>query len=105
MKSEDQDTNSKLLEWSERKFQGKVNEKISSDISLTQESLETKIEKVKKVLENIFSLYTKLCDSTLFTQETSHRIMKLERNLKVTGMKLPQNPVQSEQHFHTLLHS
>ena len=29
------DTNFKLLEWSERKFQGKVNEKISSEITLS----------------------------------------------------------------------
>ena len=30
------DTNIKLLEWSERGFQHKVNEKISSEIALTQ---------------------------------------------------------------------
>ena len=65
--NEDIDTNVKLLEWSKRKFQGKVNEKISSDIALIQVALETKVEDVKKILENIFSLYTKLCDPTLFT--------------------------------------
>ena len=37
--NEDQDTNAKLLEWSERKFQGKENEKISGDIALTQVEL------------------------------------------------------------------
>ena len=105
VKNEDQDTNAKLMEWLERKFQGKVNEKISSDIALTQVALATKIEKVKKVLENIFSLYTKLCDPTLFTQDTSHRILSLERNLKFSGMKLLQNPAQSEKHFDTLLQS
>ena len=31
----DLDTNSKLIEWSERKFQGKMNEKISSEIVLS----------------------------------------------------------------------
>ena len=79
------------MEWSEKKIQGKVNEKISSEITLSQVELATKIEKVKKVLENIFSLYTKLCDPTLFTQETSQRILSLERNLKISGMQLPQN--------------
>lgn len=65
----DLDTNVKLLEWSEKNFQNKVNEKISSGILLPQVELETKIESVKKVLERIFSLYTKLCNPTLFTQE------------------------------------
>ena len=55
------------MEWSERKFQGKINEKISSDIALAQVDLENKIEKVKTILENIFSLYKKLCDFTFFT--------------------------------------
>ena len=64
--NEDLDTNAKILEWSEKKFQGKVNEKISSDIVLNQVALATKVEDMKKVLENIFSLYTKLCNPSLF---------------------------------------
>ena len=59
------------MEWSEKNFHGKVNEKIASEIALSQVELENKIEKVKEVLENIFSLYKKLCDFTYFTQETS----------------------------------
>ena len=74
--NEDLDTNEKLLEWSENKFQGKVNEKISSEIAL-QVELATKVEDVKKVLKNIFSLYTKLCNPTLFTQETRSHILSL----------------------------
>ena len=53
--NEDLDTTAKLLEWSKRKFQGKVNEKIFGEIALTQVALATKIEEVKKILENIFS--------------------------------------------------
>ena len=67
MQSEDHDTNAKLMEWSEKKFQAKVNEKISSEIELSQVELAKKIAKVKEVLENIFSLYTKLCDPSIFT--------------------------------------
>src|SRR5271155_2009099 len=66
--NEDQETNVKLMEWSEKKFQGKVNEKIASEIALSQVELAKVIEKVKKVLENIFSLYKKLCDFSYFTQ-------------------------------------
>ena len=47
MTSEDQDANAKLLEWFDRKFQAKVNEKISSEIALSQVELANKIEKVK----------------------------------------------------------
>ena len=87
--NEDQDANAKLLECSTKKFQAKVNEKISNDIALSQVELAIKIENVKKVLENIFSLYTKLCDPTLFTQEASHIILILQRNFNILGMQLP----------------
>ena len=69
--NEDHDTNVKLMEWSKRKFQRKVNEKIYGDIALSQVELEKKLERVKIVLGNIFSLYKKLCDFSKFTQETS----------------------------------
>ena len=60
---------------------------------------------MKEVLVNKFSLYTKLCDPSIFTQETSQRIMSLERNLKISGMQLPKDPTQSEKNFHTMLHT
>ena len=75
---EEQETNVKLMEWSEKKFQGKVNEKISSDMALSQVELAKKIEKIKTLLDNVFSLYKKLCDFSYFTQETSQRILSLE---------------------------
>ena len=48
--NEDVETNAKFLEWSEKKFQMKVNEKISSEIALSQVELAKKVEKVKAVL-------------------------------------------------------
>ena len=59
--------------------------KISSDIALSQVELATKIEQVKKVLGNILSLYTKLCDPSLFTQEVGKKIHNLEDNLKASN--------------------
>ena len=81
IKDEDLDSNFKLLEWSQRKFHTKVLEKISSDIALRQVDLATKMESVKKVLENIFSLYTKLCDVNLFTREVQRAIDQLQGDL------------------------
>ena len=83
----------------------KVNEKISSEIALTQVELAKKIEKVKIVLENIFSSYLKLCKSSYFTQETSQKILSLEGNLKVSSSQLPINLAQSEKHFSAFLHT
>ena len=71
MNNEDHDTNAKLMEWSENKFQAKVNQNISNDIILGQVDLAKKLDRVKVVFGNIFSLYTKLCDFSNFTQETS----------------------------------
>ena len=52
--NEDLDTNANLIEWSEKKFQNKVNEKISGDLIVTKVRLETKVEEIKKILKNIF---------------------------------------------------
>ena len=60
--NEDHDTNAKLMEWLEKKFQGKVNQKIANDIILGQVDLAKKLDRVEIVLGNIFSLYSKLCD-------------------------------------------
>ena len=93
------------MKCSERKFQGKFNQKISNDITLAQVDLAKKLDRIKVVLGNIFSLYNKLCDFSNFTQETSQRIMSLERNLKISSMQLPTNPAQSEKHFTQTLHT
>ena len=66
--------------------------------------LEKKVEKVKVVLENILSLYSKLYDPSIFTQETSQRIMSLERNLKISSIQLPKDLARSEKHFQTTLY-
>ena len=58
------------MQWSEKKFQGNVNQKISNDIALAQVDLAKKLDRVKIVLRNLFSLYNKLCDFSNFTQET-----------------------------------
>ncbi len=91
------------MEWSEKKFQNKVNERISSEIALKQVALEAKVEDVKKVLENIFSLYIELCNPTLLTQETRSHFLNLESQISASSARLPTNPAYSEKHFTTLL--
>lgn len=103
--SEDHDTDAKLMECSESKFQGKVNEKIYGDISLSKVELAKKVEKVKIVLRNIFFVYNKLCDFSSFTQDVSQRILSLERNLKISSTQLPTNLAQSEKYFSQSLHT
>ena len=89
----------------EKKFQNKVNEKISSDIALTHVVLVTKIDGMKKVLENIFSLYTKLCKPTLFTQEIRNHIPSLESQMKTSSITFLESLTQSEKQYRTLLRS
>ena len=99
VQNEDLETNVKLMEWSEKKFQGSVNEKIANEIALSQVALAKVMENAKKVLENIFSLYKKLCDFSFFTQQTSQRITTLEQNLNTSSTQLPKDPSQSAKHF------
>ena len=103
--NEDHGTSAKLMEWLEKKFQVKVNQKISNDIILGQVGLAKKLERIMVVLWNIFSLYTKLCDFSNFTQEINQKILSLERNLKISNMQLPTNLAQSEKHFSQMLHT
>ena len=87
------DTNVKLLEWLERRFQSRVNEKISSEIALSQVEMAKKIDHVTKVLGNILYLYKKICNTTPFTHEVGQKILKLEDELKLSSQKLSQNPI------------
>ena len=50
---EDIEANTKLMECSEKKYQTKVAEKISSTIALGQVDLSTKVDGVKTLLDNI----------------------------------------------------
>ena len=93
------------MELLEKKFQGKVNQKISNDIILGQVDLAKKLDRVKVVVGNIFSLYNKLCYFSNFTQETGQKILSLQRNLKISSMQLPTNLAQSEKHFSQTLHT
>ena len=45
--NEDHDTNAKLMEWSEKKLQAKVNQKISNDIILGQVDLAKKLDRTR----------------------------------------------------------
>ena len=84
----DLDTNVTLLEWLERRFQRKVNEKIGTEIPLSQVEMAKKIDRITKVLGNILSLYAKLCNTTPFTHEVGQQILKLEDELKLSSQKL-----------------
>ena len=44
VQSVDQEANVKLMEWSEKKFQGKVNEKIASEIEISQVELAKRLQ-------------------------------------------------------------
>ena len=54
MNNEDHDTNVKLMEWSKKKFLGKVNQKIANNIILGQVDLAKKLDKIKIAIGNFF---------------------------------------------------
>ena len=93
------------MKWSKKKSLGKVNHNIANDIILGQVELGKQLDKVKVVLGNIFSLYSKLCDFSRFTQEITPKVLSLKSNLKLSSMQLPSNPTNSEKHFTQTLHT
>ena len=76
----DLDTNVKLLEWYEKKFQTKVDKQISSAITLHQVELETKIEGAKKYYI-IFSLFTPCCVIQLYSHKNNNAILTLYKEI------------------------
>ena len=78
---------------------------IANDIILGYVELAKKLDNVKVVLGNIFSLYRKLCDFSRFTQEITPSVLRLESQLKLSSMQLPSNPTHSEKHFSQMLHT
>ena len=75
------EANSKLMAQSKKKYHTKVLKKISSVIALRQVDLSIEVEGVKKILESIYSLYTKLCDVDFFTKETQQNVQRLQEEL------------------------
>lgn len=65
--NDDIDANEKLLQWSEKKFEKKVLEKVSTEISIRQVELSNIVNNVEGVVQNIQNLYKILCDVPRFT--------------------------------------
>ena len=76
--TKDIEANTKLMDWSFRKYHTKVLEKISKKIVLSQVDLLEKVTSVKTFLENIHKMFTKLCDASFFTIETQHSIRRFQ---------------------------
>ena len=87
------------MEWSEEKFLTKAVDKISSAIALRYVDLSTKMDNAKKVLDNIYSLYSKLCNVDFFTQETQQTIDLLKGDHMTIGSTLKTSPGTSQTHF------
>ena len=68
--TEDIEANTKLMDWSSRKYHTKVLVKISNEIALEKVDLSAMVTGVKTLLENIYNMFIKLCDASFFTEET-----------------------------------
>ena len=73
-----------LMDWSSRKYHTKVLTKISNEIELGKIDLATKVIGVKTLLKNINMMFIKLCDASLFIEETQNNIMRLPTNIKAS---------------------
>ena len=73
--------------------------KISDEIALRQVDLVEMIKDVKTLLEKIHKMFTKLCDASLFTEETQHSIMRLQAEIKALGIAMKTTKGDTWLHF------
>ena len=83
--TENIETNTKLMKWSEKKFFTKVCAKLSSAIALRKVDLSTLIKKEEALLQSIYKLYSQLGDVHPFISGCEHEIMMLQADIKASG--------------------
>ena len=66
---EDIETCDKLMRWSEKKFEHKVLEKVSTKLAIRKVDLSNLTIELERILKLIHSFNMKLCDVELFTLE------------------------------------
>lgn len=89
----------KLFEWSERRFETKMMNKVSTEIVVKQVELSTLVKETKILVVNGKSLLAKLCSVELFTEENQHLLENLKKEISATSQSLTLDPDTITGHY------
>ena len=97
--NEDLNGQEKLLQRAERKFENKVLEQVAQKIGIYQVDLSTILSSLETFVNNVTSLFRKLCDTSSFTQEIKDKLSKIDEDLKESAHQLSLDPSYSSAHY------
>ena len=83
--NEDTDSQDKLFQKAEKKFENKVLEHIAQQIAIYQVELSTFLGSMETTCTNVSSLFGKLYDVSNFTKEIKGKLSKIDEDLKASN--------------------
>ena len=101
--NEDTEGQDKLIEKAEKKFDSKVLEHISQQITIYQVELSTILVNLEASCSNVSSLFAKLCDVPEYRKEVKDKLSKIDIDLKPSAQQLQLDPSSSSTHFKKII--
>ena len=97
--NEDLNSQERLLQRVEKKFETRVLEQISQKIGIYEVELSISISSLETTYSNITLLFGKLCDTTIFMKDIKDKLSNIDEHLKASAQQLQLDPSSSSAHF------
>ena len=87
------------MQRAEKKFENKVLELVAQKISIHKVELSTILSSLETSCNNVTSLFSKLCDISIFTKEIKEKLSKIDEDLKASAHQLQLDPSYSSSYY------
>ena len=87
----------------ERKFENKVLEQVAQKIAIYQVDLSTILSSLETFANNVTSLFSNLCDTSIFTQEIKDKLSKIVEDLKESSHQVSLDSSYSFSHYSKII--
>ena len=89
----------KLLQRAKKKFENKVLEQIAQKIAIHQVELSTIFSSLESTYNNVTTLFSKLCDMSIFTKDIKEKLAKIDEDMKASAQQMQLDLSSSFAHF------